>query len=488
MNLSKSKFCNAMQCAKMLWLYENMPYEAKEESNEAVMDNGNLVHEVARSLLGDYHLIDFNEDLSVMINKTQELLKKNDKIVIAEASFVNQHNFCSVDLLKKDHDKYTMYEVKGSTKVKDIFILDLAYQYYVLSSLGYQIDTCNIVTLNSEYIRCGSLDLNALFNISDYTKEIKGQQELIKEKINFIHQYMQTKNEPEDDIDNKCFKPYMCPFFDYCTRHLTKENVFNLRRILNKQKIKLYKEGIISYQDLLKADINEMAKEQIIFELDEKEDKINKKKIAKFLNTLSMPLYFLDFETFQSPIPKYDNTSPYEQIPFQYSLHYYENNRLKHKEFLAEGGIDPRYELAKSLVNDIPLNVCTLAYNMSFEKSVIKNLASTYPEFHDHLMNIHDHIKDLMIPFKDRDYYNKAMQGSYSIKYVLPALFPNEDDLDYHNLDLIHNGQEAMNAYSNLEVKTKEELIYIRERLLKYCELDTYAMVKVYQKLKEVVK
>ena len=196
----------------------------------------------------------------------------------------------------------------------------------------------------------------------------------------------------------------------------------------------------------------------------------------------------MDFETFQMPIPKYDGIKPYMQVPFQYSLHYIENNNLFHKEFLAESNTDPRRSLALKLVEDIPLNSCVLAYNMSFEKTVIKSLANLYPDLSNHLMNIHDNMKDLMIPFKNRKYYTKDMHGSYSIKYILPALFPNDESLNYKNLDLIHNGSEAMNSFKNLEEKTLEEQSYIRERLLKYCELDTYAMVKIYEKLKEVIK
>ena len=206
------------------------------------------------------------------------------------------------------------------------------------------------------------------------------------------------------------------------------------------------------------------------------------------MDTLSFPIYFLDFETFQMTIPKYDGIRPYMQIPFQYSLHIKEfDGSLEHREFLADAGVDPRRKIAERLVNDIPLNSCTVAYNMSFEQNVIKNLASLYPDLSDHLMNIHDNMKDLMIPFKQRNYYTKNMHGSYSIKYVLPALFPNDESLDYHNLDLIHNGGEAMSSFATLEEKNEEEQKYIRERLLKYCELDTLAMVKIYEKLMEVV-
>ena len=190
------------------------------------------------------------------------------------------------------------------------------------------------------------------------------------------------------------------------------------------------------------------------------------------------------------PIPLYDHVHPYEQIPFQYSLHYLldEDSELKHTEFLAQSGIDPRRELAESLVKNIPLNVCTLAYNMQFEKGVIKKLAGLYPDLKSHLMNIHNNIKDLIVPFDKRYYYSKNMHGSSSIKHVLPALFPDNPELDYHNLDLIQNGSDAMHSFRDLENMTPSEQEYTRERLLRYCELDTYAMVKIYKKIKEVTK
>jgi len=103
-------------------------------------------------------------------------------------------------------------------------------------------------------------------------------------------------------------------------------------------------------------------------------------------------------------------------------------------------------------------------------------------------MNIHDNMKDLMIPFRKRYYYTKNMHGSYSIKYVLPALFPNDETLNYQNLELIHNGTEAMNSFLELEDLEGEDLEYIRDKLLKYCYLDTYAMVKIFLKLYDITK
>ena len=158
-----------------------------------------------------------------------------------------------------------------------------------------------------------------------------------------------------------------------------------------------------------------------------------------------------------------------------------------HKEYLAEVGIDPRRELAERLIKDIPTNVCVLAYNMGFERGVIKHLAEQFEDLRENLMKIHDNIQDLMLPFRHREYYQKEMEGSYSIKAVLPALFPNEPELNYHNLPVVHNGIEAQNIFASLSSKTKEEQQIIRDGLLKYCKLDTLAMVKVWEKLKEFI-
>ena len=432
-------------------------------------------------------MLKLKEDLNKMIEDTKIALKQ-DNIVITEASFNYNNNFCSVDLLVKKNNDYEIYEVKSSTAIKDIYLDDLSYQVYVLKSLGLNITKALIVHINSNYERIGELELDKLFTIEDVTKFTKSKQKEIENNIKEINKYMESTEEPVDDIDLKCFNPYECPFFKYCTKHLPANNVFNIRGMRTSSKMKLYKEGTYSYEDLLNAKIDNKYKEQIDFELNNKEPIINKEEIEKFLNKLSYPLYFLDFETYQEPIPKYDYTTPFMQIPFQYSLHYIEseNDKLEHKEFLAEPNIDPRRKLAEQLIKDIPADSCVIAYNMMFEKMVIRNLAKLYPGLKEHLMSIHNNMVDLMIPFKDRAYYTKEMVGSYSIKYVLPALFPDDPSLNYHNLEDIHNGSEASNAYANLGNLSKEKQEKLRNNLLKYCELDTYAMVKIWEKLKEI--
>lgn len=485
MNLSKSKYCNGIQCKKILWLDKNKPDEKDDIDNESIMDNGTKVHDLAKNLFKNHVDIAYNSDLKVMISDTQTELSKNTN-VITEASFVYNNNFASIDILKKDKNDYEIYEVKSSTHIKDVFIDDISYQYYILKNLNLNVVKCFIVYINNKYVRKGELELDKLFIKEDVTDIVKEKQKEVEENINSINKFMENKKEPDDMISENCFKPYKCPFFRYCTKHLPKKNVFTIPGLFTSKKINFYNKGIYTYEDLINENISDNYKKVIDYELNNKEDYIDKEKIKEFLNTLTYPLYFLDFETYNLPIPSFDDIKPYDRVPFQYSLHYIENDKLHHKEFLGTPEIDPRRSLAESLVKDIPKDVCTLAYNMGFEKGVIEELANLYPDLSNHLMNIHDNIKDLMIPFQKKDYYTKDMDGSYSIKYVLPALFPNDPELNYKNLKLIHNGSEAMNTFAILNEYSKEEQKEIREALLKYCKLDTYAMVKIYYKLLEV--
>ena len=486
--LSKSKYCKAKQCNKALWLLKNNPNVATEIDNQSILDNGTEVGELARGIFGEYINVDYNEDLLIMIQQTKELLN-NKPNIITEGSFNYNNNYCSIDILKNDIDGLEIYEVKSSTEVKDIYIDDISYQVYVLTNLGYNIKKASIVYVNNQYVRQGDLELNKLFNIEDVTEIAFNKQDEIQNKLNEITEYMKQQEEPKQDIDINCFKPYNCEFWEHCTRHLPVNNIFKIREMHKEQKLKLYKRGIYDFKDVLNEDINVKYKQQVEFEVLNKDIIIDKEGIRAFLNKLYYPLYFLDFETYQQPIPRYNGIRPYMQIPFQYSLHYIQdkNAELQHKEFLSEAGIDPRRKLAEQLVKDIPTDVCVLAYNMKFDKMVIKELAEVIEDLREHLMNIYDNMQDLMIPFYERMYYCKEMQGSYSIKYVLPALFPNDEQLDYHKLPVVHNGSEAMSVFATLHNKSKEEQEIIRRGLLAYCKLDTFAMVKIWEKLIEVI-
>ena len=229
---------------------------------------------------------------------------------------------------------------------------------------------------------------------------------------------------------------------------------------------------------------------QIKHEMQDLESHVNREGIKEFLDTLWYPLYFLDFETTQSIIPEFVGTKPYAQIPFQYSLHYIEREggELHHKEFLAVSGENPLRGISERLCEDIPEDACVIVFNKRFERGRLGELASYFPDLSKHLNKIKGNIRDLMIPFRKGYYYNRKMEGSHSIKKVLPAIFPDDPSMDYHNLEGVHNGGEAMDLFPKIKDLPEEEQIIARKNLLKYCELDTYATVKIWQELTRVSK
>ena len=237
-NLSKSKYCNGLQCQKMLWL-DTYKSELKEEvNNESVFDNGISVGSLAKNLFGSHIDIEFNNDLNVMLRKTEKYLKE-DKIVITEASFLYDNNFCSVDILVKNGDDLSIYEVKSSTEIKDIYVEDLAYQVFVLKKLGYNISSSSLVYINSNYIRYGELELDKLFNIEDLTEIINGKLNEVENNIKKIKSSLLENKEPTIDLGIHCVTPYECPFFKYCTKSLPLKNVFNIRGMSNSKKFNL---------------------------------------------------------------------------------------------------------------------------------------------------------------------------------------------------------------------------------------------------------
>ena len=489
--LSKSRYCSAVQCPKIVWMKKNMP-EAFDASSmdEAVLATGNEVGDLAMGLFGDYVEVPYG-DLSEMIHTTEELMR-NRTSVICEASFSYDGLFCSVDILRNlGRKRVELYEVKSSTSLREIYLDDLSFQVYVLTRLGFQVTKACLVHINHEYVRYGELDLNGLFTIEDFTDPAKDRLAGVEERVEALRQYMRKRKEPQEAIGVQCFSPYACGFFGHCTEDLPKPNVFDLRRTQLNTRLKLYDEGLISFEDLQESGrLGKQPARQVRFELEDLPPEINREAVREFLDTLSWPLYYLDFETFQPAIPLYDGSRPYEQIPFQYSLHIQKrkNGKLTHKEFLAWPGQDPRRALAEQLCRDIPEDVGVVAYNMAFEKSRIAELAGLCPDLKGHLMSIHDNMKDLMVPFQKNHYYCRAMQGSYSIKYVLPALYPDDPELDYHQLEGVQNGRQASDAFLMMHKMNEDELMATRRQLLKYCQLDTYAMVKVLDKLLECVK
>jgi len=501
-SLSKSRYCTGVNCLKALWLKENRPEEYDcSVMNENVLNNGNAVGDYAMQLFGEFTEVPYDKDLSTMIQKTQQLVKNGTK-VICEGSFSYDNCFCSVDILKNlGNSEVELYEVKSCTTgdnktnkaKKELYKNDIAFQTYVLIKLGFKVKKSSLVTLNNQYVRHGEINIEELFNIIDVTEVVQPMLTEVEEYINLIRKEMELVSEPDCRIGKYCFAPYNCGFYKYCSRCLPSPNIFDVgfSMTLN-SKLKLFEQGIVSYEDLYNQQAlkNEKQIKQVDWYLHNKEDYVDKTKINQFINGLSYPLYFLDFEGVQYAIPEYENTKPYQQICFQYSLHYVEkeDGEVLHKEFLAYPGKDPRRELCEHLCKDIPEDSCVLVYNQSYEGPRIKEMAALFPDLEEKLLKIEENLVDLAVPFRNLNYYSRSFGGSYSIKVVLPGLFPNEPSLDYHSLEGVHNGSEATQAFIDMHHMTPEELELKRTQLLKYCGLDTFAMVKIWEKLKEVCR
>ena len=495
--LSKSKYCGLWQCPKIAWLRKYKPDEVTiDESVLSRMENGNIVGDLAMGLFGDFVEVTSYDgdklDLSAMISKTKDEMRKGTQ-VICEASFDYNGLYCAVDILSKENDGWAIYEVKSSTNDhKEVYLADIAYQKYVLENCGVNVKGTYLITIDNSYVFDGVLDIHKLFKITDVSHLLSAQMNSIEGNLNIAQRLLSSDVEPDIDIHENCMNPYKCGFWSYCTKHIGSPSVFDLYRMPYKKKLEHYRRGNVTYHELLMHGniTNEKQLRQMLHYVSNLEACIDKDSIRDFMATLSYPIYFLDFETMQPIIPLYTGTKPYAQIPFQYSLHYIESEggELKHKEFLAESGVDPRRALAEKLCEDIPMNVCVTAYNKAFECTRLKELAEAFPDLAEHLLNIRDSIKDLLVPFQSGYYYIKAMGGSFSIKSVLPALFPNDPELDYHNLEGVHNGGEAMSLFPKIKDLPPQEQEIARNNLLKYCELDTYAMVKVWEELKRVIE
>ena len=491
MIISKSKFMAYKTCPKSLWMMLNMPEEYVEDPTaQKHIDDGHEVGEYAKGYFENTvdtttYKEDGSLDMENMIGLTNRYLLL-DKVTIAEASFSIDGLFCSVDLLHKAEDGFEIYEVKATTNVEKEHCVDAAFQKYVLSKRGIDVKRVFILHLNNEYRRKGDINLQHLFlkDQIDDNELFKSTLDDLPNDIERIKEIAKLKEEYEQVFIQEC---KTCPFRKYCLRNIPSPSVIDINNI--RGGFGYLNRDVITYSDVLREGIklNKRQKVQIEAYLRNNEQVIDVPAVKAFLSTIKYPIYHLDFESIMLPIPPCDDAWPYEQIPTQYSLHIeYEDGHLEHKEFLGES-IDPRRAIAEALCRDIPMDACVLAYNKTFECGRIKELASLFPDLREHLENMRDHVVDLIVPFKSGAFYALAMGGSNSIKAVLPALYPDDSELDYHALPVVHNGGEAMDIYPKMLEASIEERARIRDGLLKYCCLDTLAMAKVLKKVKEVV-
>jgi len=481
--LSKTLYIKGLQCHKCLHLNKYHP-ELKDEISprqQAIFDSGTEVGLLAQQLFSGgievpYEGLGYSEQL----NMTKEEIEKGTENIY-EAAFSFEGIFLKVDILHKGKDGWEIYEVKSSNEMKDVYCDDVSVQYYVLNGCGLDVSKVFLVHLNREYVRQGDIEIDELFVAEDLTETALEKQNFVKNEVRKMKEMLKG-DEPDIDIGSHCKKPYTCDYFNYCRRHIPENSVFSLAGN-GPDQYELYNQGIIRLKDV---PLNILPRTQQI-QLEGylyKRNVFDRAAVEDFMDTLWYPMSFLDFETnFTVPVPIFDGMRPYQQIPFQYSLHVQdkENGELKHFEYLGPAGKDPRREFIETLIRDIPVTSSVLVYNMTFEKGRLEELKQSFPEYEDKIQNIISNMRDLMSPFRSKHIYFHQMNGSFSIKKVLPVLVP---ELSYENMDISEGGM-ASDAWLMMQnMKDPKEIERTRKALLEYCKLDTLAMVKILEKIK----
>jgi hypothetical protein len=442
--LSKSTFLMGCQCPKRLWLhkFQRDVRDEMDESKAAIFQSGTDVGLIARQLFEGG--IDASPPTPYQYQQSvanTEKFIRNGANVIYEACFQFDGVLCAIDILVKKNNKWYAFEVKGSASVKPQFILDAAIQYYVITNSRLPLQDICIIHLDTDYVRQGELNIQKLFRNTSVLKDVKSLQIAIGKKAIGLKNVLQTKTMPNVEMGDHCSKPYLCDFYGFCSKDLIEED-------------------------------------------EQEPEYINRTAITDFLKQLKYPLQFLDFETWMTAIPEQDGHWPFRQIPFQYSLHVQLNkdSTLDHRYYLADGPHIRHIDFIEHLLKSVEQKGSVLVYNKTFENTILNHLKNEFVHLSGDIEKIQNRMVDLMTPFR-KNYRLSAMKGSYSIKYVLPALVP---ELSYDSLS-IGNGSDASAAFYNLKhFQDKKEKDSTRKALLEYCGLDTLAMVKILEKLQSI--
>ncbi|MEA3494264.1 MAG: DUF2779 domain-containing protein [Candidatus Margulisiibacteriota bacterium] len=485
--LTKTDYILYRDCPKNVWYKKHRPEIYKlvklSDFEKALMESGIEVELVARKLFPNGVLIDSSNTKGQ--EETQEYLKQK-KDVLFQPVFCKDGYLAAIDILKYEPETgvYSVYEVKSKSSVDEkVYYHDLAFQVDLLRRFGLKINKSYIIHLNSEYVRAGKLDIVQLFKIVDVSDEVESLSGDIASEMAKALEYLSQDSEPA----GFCSCVYKgrskhCSTFKHANPEIPEYSVHDITRIGNsKKKLKELIDNKVFLLDNIPAHmkLSENQQNQVDAYVHNKVI-IDKKMIAEELGKLIFPLYFLDYETFNPAIPRFDGFSPYNQIPFQYSVHVLEtiDSEPKHYDFLHIVTDDPSNLFAKSLQTHIGAKGSIVVWYKSFECTRNKEIAKRIPEHSDFFRSLNDRVYDLMDIFSKQYYIHKGFKGSASIKQVLPVLVPT---LSYKELT-IQAGTEAGIAWNNINaglLDDNEKTKAISD-LKKYCGLDTFAMYSIW--------
>ena len=488
MKLSKSKIISSRQCQKKLWLEVHKPELIEfNSSSQTAFSIGDKVGDIARNIYDPNlsgTLIDpFDIGFDKAFKQTQKLL--TDKKSIFEAAFSNDYGLVLADVLCRENENslWRMIEIKSSTSVKDYYLDDIAIQYHIASSSGLKLESISLGHIDNSWIYKGDGDYRGLITEVDLTSHAINAEEEVINWFDQGHKTIKQETEPAIETSEHCFSPFECPFLEHCSKDKPKASFpVNWLPNIRTKKLKSYiaNNEVIELSGVPDELLND---KQLLVKKHTLENKIffDHEGSSRELDNYDYPYYFLDFETINPAVPKWSGTRAYQMIPFQFSLHVHRNanSDLEHFEFLDLSGEDPSLKFAQTLIKDCDKQGPIFVYNIGFESARIKELGARYPELEPELLAINKRLIDLW-PIAKKHYYHPSQQGSWSIKKVLPAMVPH---LNYDDLEGVQDGGMAMDAFEiAISIDTsKEDKDKLKAQLLKYCELDTFAMVEIFR-------
>ena len=483
--LTKSRLMAWRQCPRKLWLHTHRPDLAVVDAgSQAIMDSGSHFGEVARSLFGPGEVMDIRKGAQHCIETTRTLMEAGAERIF-EAAFQAGETLVLVDVLERvrrpGKPRYRVVEVKASTSVKDPYIEDCAIQSHVLEQSIGMVAEISLGLVNNQFVYAGDGDYIGLLvehPVDEPIAELRGEiAAWIKSATVVV-----DGTEPALAVGAHCNKPYPCPFFAHCNDQNAVDYPVSALPRAKKLAQALLADG---YEDL-----RDVPADRLIEPLHQRiqQATIHQKPFldtaaAKELEPLGWPRYYLDFETIAFSVPIWAATRPFQQLPFQWSLHIeHADGGLEHREFLDVSGAPPMQAAMEDLIRDAGASGPIFVYS-GFEKTVLNNMAKQFPHLGKALLAIVGRIYDLL-PLTREHYYHSEMMGSWSIKKVLPTI---ASDLSYENLP-IAGGSAAQAAYL-AAINTKTDAVArenLRGDLLDYCGQDTLAMVRLHRFLSGV--
>ncbi len=475
--LSKSKYMIGLSCPKHLWCLFNEPslIPPFDEGTLARFEQGHEIGAIAKLRYPSGVEIPFTKEA---LKETAKMLLK--KVPLFEATFCHKNSYCKVDILVPvDDECWDLIEVKSTTEVKEDHIPDVAFQRYCLEGTGIKINRCHLMFVNNEYVRKGAIDPNLILSCEDITSQVDAEVLNVEENISDMLRVIALKKMPSPSLGDECVEPSECPV---CCTDLPPHSVTELYR-MGKKAYPLMNEGYAKILDLpAGSKLNDKQKIQVSC-IKSGKAHVEPKLISSWLSKLKYPLYMIDFETVNPAVPLFDGMRPYQQLPFQVSIHKVDSTgKIEHIEYLASSKKDCRAEVMEVLRKIGPSGT-VLAYNATFEKSRINELIEMFPS-ETWLEGLIDRMEDLAVPFSNFWYYHPSQHGKYSIKNVMPAL----TGISYEGLE-IGKGDQAAREFLEVIFKGNpkgKDVGKVRRALLEYCGQDTEGMVRVLGVLKDL--